>query len=122
MCIRDRGTSLLPVPGEAEVIFPTSPSQVYVLPLVLGVTILIVRALRGQRLRAGWALLALMLAAAAGGKPTAMPLVLAGSCLAALSLRVQRRRQWRAALSVAALAGAILPLSLLFVAGSEGGG
>jgi hypothetical protein len=100
------GTSLLPVPGEAEVIFPTSPSQVYVLPLVLGVTILIVRALRGQRLRAGWALLALMLAAAAGAKPTAMPLVLAGSCLAALSLRVQRRRQWHAALSVAALVGA----------------
>ena len=67
------GTSLLPVPGEAEVIFPTSPSQVYVLPLVLGVAILIVRALRGQRLRAGWALLVLMLVAAAGAKPTAMP-------------------------------------------------
>jgi hypothetical protein len=116
------GTSLLPVPGEAEVIFPTSPSQVYVLPLVLGVTILIVRALRGQRLRAGWALLVLMLAAAAGAKPTAMPLVLAGSCLAGLSLLVQRRRQWRAALSVAAMVGVILPLSLLFVAGSDGGG
>ena len=116
------GTSLLPVPGEAEVIFPTSPSQVYVLPLVLGVAILIVRALRGQRLRAGWALLALMLAAAAGAKPTAMPLVLAGSCLAGLSLLVQRRRQWRAALSVAAMVALILPLSLLFVAGSDGGG
>jgi hypothetical protein len=115
------GTSLLPVPGEAEVIFPTSPSQVYVLPLVLGVAILIVRALRGQRLRAGWALLVLMLAAAAGAKPTAMPLVLAGSCLAGLSLLVQRRRQWRAALSVAALVAVILPASLLFVAGSDGG-
>jgi hypothetical protein len=116
------GTSLLPVPGEAEVIFPTSPSQVYVLPLVLGVAILIVRVLRGQRLRAGWALLVLMLAAAAGAKPTAMPLVLAGSALAGLSLVVQRRRQWRAALSVAALVGVILPLSLLFVAGSDGVG
>ena len=113
------GTNLLPVPGEAEVIFPTSPSQVYVLPLVLGVTILIVRALRGQRLRAGWALLALMLAAAAGAKPTAMPLILAGSCLAGLSLLLQRRRQWRAALSVAAMVAVILPASLLFVAGSD---
>jgi len=116
------GTSLLPVPGEAEVIFPTSPSEVYVLPLVLGVAILIVRALRGQRLRAGWALLALMLAAAAGAKPTAMPLVLAGSSLAGLSLLLQRRPQWRAALSVAALVALILPVSLLFVAGSDGGG
>jgi hypothetical protein len=113
------GTGLLPVPGEAEVIFPTSPSQVYVLPLVLGVAILIVRALRGQRLRAAWALLALMLAAAAGAKPTAMPLVLAGSCLAGLSLLLQRRRQWRAALSVAAIVAVILPVSLLFVAGSD---
>lgn len=115
------GTSLLPVPGEAEVIFPTSPSQVYVLPLVLGVAILIVRALRGQRLRAGWALLALILAAAAGAKPTAMPLILAGTCLAGLSLLLQRRRPWRAALVVAAMVAVILPVSLLFIAGSDGG-
>jgi hypothetical protein len=115
------GTSLLPVAGEAQVIFPTSTSQVYVLPLVMGVAVLIVRALRGLRLRAGWAVLALLLAAAAGAKPTAMPLVLAGTCLAGLSLLVQRRRQWRAALSIAAMVAVILPVSLLAVAGSEGG-
>jgi hypothetical protein len=115
------GTSLLPVAGEANVIFPTSPSQVYVLPLVLGVAILIVRALRGLRLRAGWAVLALVLLAASGAKPTAMPLVLAGTCLAGLSLLVQRRRQWRAALSIAAMVAVILPVSLLAVAGGEGG-
>ena len=116
-----QGTNLLPVAGEAGVIFPTSPSQVYVLPLVLGAATLIVRALRGLRLRAGWAVLALMLVAAAGAKPTAMPLVLAGTCLAGLSLLVQRRRQWRAALSVVAMVALILPVSLLFVAGSDGG-
>jgi len=112
------GTSLLPVRGEAGVIFPTSPSQVYVLPLVLAAVILVVRALRGLSLRAGWALLVLLLMAAAGAKPTAMPLVLAGTCLAGLGLLLQRRRQWRAALAVAAMVVVILPVSLLVVAGS----
>ena len=115
------GTSLLPVLGEVGVIFPTSPSQVYVLPLVLGIAVLIVRVLRGLNLRAaGWALLALMLVAAAGAKPTAMPLVLAGTCLAGFSLLLQRRRQWRAALSVVAMVAVILPVSVLLVAGSDG--
>jgi len=113
------GTSLLPVLGEAGVIFPTSPSQVYVLPLVLGIAILIVRVLRGLNLRAGWALLALMLVAAAGAKPTAMPLVLAGTCLAGFSLFLQRRRQWRTALSVVAMVAVILTVSFLLVAGSD---
>jgi hypothetical protein len=115
------GTSLLPVLGEAGVIFPTSPSQVYVLPLVLGVAIVITRALRGTRLRAGWVLLVLLLVASAGAKPTAMPLVLAGTCLAGLSLVHQRRRQWRSALSVAAIVAVILPVSLILVAGSDSG-
>jgi len=115
------GTSLLPVAGYAGVIFPTSPSQVYVLPLVLGVTTLIVRALRGVKLGAGWSVLALVLVAAAGAKPTAMPLVLAGTCLAGLALLIQRRRQWLAALAVVAMVAVILPASLLYVAGSDGG-
>jgi hypothetical protein len=116
-----QGTDLLPVPGEAGVIFPESPSQVFVLPLVLGAAVLIVRALRGQRLGAGWAVLALVLVAAAGAKPTAMPLVLAGTCLAGFSLLVQRRREWLAALSVVAMMAVILPLSFLAVSGSDGG-
>ena len=49
------GTSPLPVPGEAAAIFPTSSSQVYVLPLVLGIAIRIIRALRGLNVRAEWA-------------------------------------------------------------------
>ncbi len=115
------GTSLLPVLGEAGVIFLTSPSQVYVLPLVMGVAILIVRALRGTRLRAGWVLLVLLLVVSAGAKPTAMPLVLAGTCFAGLSLLRQRRPQWRAALSVVAIVAVILPVSLVLVAGSDTG-
>ena len=115
------GTSLLPVSGEAGVIFPTSPSQVYVLPLVLGVVILIVRALRGVKLRAGWVVLALLLVAAAGAKPSAMPIVLAGAGFAGFRLLVWRRRQWRAALAVMAMVGVILPVSLLAVAGSDNG-
>ena len=116
-----QGTNLLPVSGDAGVIVPESPSQVFVLPLVLGVTTLIVRALRGLRLGAGWAVLALLLVVAAGAKPTAMPLVLAGTCLAGLSLLVQRRRQWRAALGVASMVAVILPVSFLAVAGSDTG-
>ena len=116
-----QGTDLLPVSGDAGVIFPDSPSQVFVLPLVLGAATLIVRALRGLRLRAGWAVLALVLVAAAGAKPTAMPLVLAGTCLAGLSLLVQRRRQWLAALSVVAMVAVILPVSVLAVSGSDSG-
>ena len=115
------GTSLLPVAGDAGVIFPTSPSQVLVVPLVLGISTLIVRALRGLTLRAGWALLALLLVLAAGTKPTALPLVLAGTCLAGLSLLVQRRRQWLSALAVAAIVAVIFPVSVLAVAGSESG-
>jgi hypothetical protein len=71
--------------------------------------------------------LALLLMLAAGSKPTAMPLVLAGTCLAGLSLivpprlLVQRRRQWLAALSVVGLVTVIFPLSFLAVAGSVGG-
>ncbi len=116
-----QGTNLLPVGGEAMVIFPGSPSQVYVVPLFLGVAILIVRALRGLRLGAGWAVLALLLVAAAGAKPTALPLVLAGTCLAGLSLLAQRRRQWLAALSVVGMVVVILPVSLLAVQGSDVG-
>jgi hypothetical protein len=111
----------LPEMGEAGVIFPSSPSQVYVLPLVMGAAILIIRALRGVRLRAGWVVLGLILVAAAGAKPSAMPLVLAGTCVAGLALLVQRRRQWWAALSVAAMAAIILPLSHIAVAGSDTG-
>jgi len=116
-----QGTNLLPVTGSSGIIFPDSPSQVYVLPLTLGAATLIVRALRGVRLRMGWVVLALLLVAAAGGKPTAMPLILAGTCLAGLSLLIQRRRQWLAALSVAAMVAVILPISMLAVAGSDVG-
>ena len=113
------GTGLLPVAGETGVILPQSPSQVFVLPLVLGAALLIVRALRGIRLGAGWVLLVLLLIAAAGAKPTAMPLVLAGTCLAGLVLVIQRRRQWLAALSVVGAVAVILPVSLVAVAGSD---
>ncbi len=114
-----QGTNLLPTQGEAGVIFPDSPSQVYVLPLVLGISILLVRALRGLRLRAGWAVLALMLVTAAGAKPTALPVVLAGTVLAGLSLLVRRRREWLAALWVVLMVAVILPVSLLTLAGSD---
>ena len=115
------GTSLLPLTGEAGVIFVTSPTQVYVLPLVLGASILIVRALRGIGLGAGWAVLALLLVAAAGAKPTAMPMVLGGTLLASLSLLVLRRRQWRAAVWVVAMVLVIVPVSKLAAAGSDSG-
>jgi hypothetical protein len=116
------GTSLLPLTGEAGVIFPTSPSQVYLLPIVLGIVFLIVRAVRGFRLGvAGWAVLVLLLVTAAGAKPSAMPLVLAGALVASFALLVLRRRQWRAALSVVAIVAVILPVSILAVAGSDGG-
>jgi len=116
-----QGTDLLPVSGEARVIFQDSPSQVFVLPLVLGAATLIVRALRGLRLGAGWVVLALVLVAAAGAKPTAMPLVLAGACLAGFSLLVQRRRQWLAALSVVAMVTVSLLVSFRAVAGNGSG-
>jgi hypothetical protein len=115
------GTGLLPVTGEALVNFPKSPSQVYVLPLVLAVSVLIVRALRGVRLGAGWAILLLLLVTAAGAKPTAMPLLLAGTCLAGLILVMRRCRQWRAALAIVAAVAVILPVSYLSVAGSDAG-
>jgi len=115
------GTDLLLEQGDASVIFASSPSQIYVLPIVLGACTLIVRALRGQRLRAGWAVLALMLAAAAGAKPTALPLLLAGACFAGLALLIQRRREWLAALWVVGMVAVILPVSVLFVEGSDGG-
>ena len=115
------GTGLLPVAGESEVNFPKSPSQVYVLPLFLGIVLLASRALRGIRLGAGWAILLLLLVAAAGAKPTALPLTLAGTCLAGLVLVVQRRRQWRAAAAIVAVVAVILPLSYLAVVGSDAG-
>lgn len=115
------GTSLLRVSGESAVIFPTSPSEVYLLPEVLGAAVLIVRALRGTRLRVGWAILLLLLIAAAGAKPSAMPLLLAGTALAGLGLVLQRRWQWLSALFVVVMIAVVLPLSLIAVAGSDGG-
>ena len=115
------GTSLLPLTGDAGVIFVTSPSQVYVLPLVLGACVLVIRALRGVGLGAGWAVLALLLVAAAGAKPTAMPLVLGGTLVAGFSLLVLRRGQWRAAAWIVAMVSVILPVSVLAVAGSDSG-
>jgi len=116
-----QGIDLLPVSGDATTIFPDSPSQVFVLPLVLGAATLVVRALRGVRLGAAWPVLALLFVTAAGAKPTAMPLFLAGACLAGGSLLIQRRRQWLAALRVAVTVAVILPVSSLFVAGSDSG-
>jgi hypothetical protein len=115
------GTSLLQVPGDSAVIFPTSPSQVYLLPVVLGAAVLIVRVLRGLRLGGGWVVLALLLVVAAGAKPSAMPLVFAGAALAGLALLVQRRRAGWSALSIVAMVAVIMPVSLIAVAGSDSG-
>jgi hypothetical protein len=117
------GVNLLPVQAiSVYTVVPLSPSHLYIAPIVLVAAVLIVKLLRGERLRGAWVVLIILVAAASGAKPTGLPMMLAATLLAGLALVCLRQRAWRMAALLALIMAAALPASHAFVAGSDNPG
>lgn len=117
------------LPGFETMTF-LSPSQIYTIPILFLVLILIGDLARGRVLGpGGWALLALGLLGCAGGKSSALPVVLCASLLVAVIVWVAGRRGWvleggvslRGALA-ALIAVAVAQVVGLYFAGAGGAG
>jgi hypothetical protein len=98
-----------------------SPSQSFGTTVGVGAAALLIGALYRGAPRRSWAIVLLVVCVSAGSKPTAMPLLLGGTGLAALFLLVRNRRiPWPTVGFGVALVG-VMVASLLTVAGSTAG-
>lgn len=106
------------MPGFETMTF-LSPSQIYTIPLlflaVLGLTDLI----RGERLGSGWLILVLALVGCAGGKSSALPVLLCGALLVVVVAWAANRWGWPLRTS-GSLRGALLALGSLVPAQAIG--
>ncbi len=98
-----------------------SPSQSYGSTLSVGAAALLIGVLYQRAPRRSWVLVALLVLACAGSKPTTLPLLLAGTGLAALFLLLRHRRIPWPSVAVGAALVAVLGVSMLTVAGSTAG-
>ncbi|MFC7491815.1 MULTISPECIES: hypothetical protein [unclassified Knoellia] len=117
-----RGVQVLPAHFAQGPIVLASPSHGYVAVMTAGAMVVIVWALRGQRIGwGGWLLLVALLAGAGGSKPAALPTLLCGAALtSAMSLLVHRRWDRVKAPAMVLLAcAALLPLTAIFLSGSD---
>ncbi|MEO7447895.1 MAG: hypothetical protein ABI336_06420 [Humibacillus sp.] len=112
---------ILPVTADVNALSLLSFSQAYVVVIALAAATLVVRALRGERLGAGWIVVVAMVAVASGSKPTAVPLLLAGSLTVLLVSLVANRAWTRPALGLLAICAVILPVSSRLLSGSDAG-
>ena len=104
----------------SPLVFP-SPSQSFGTTVGVGAASLLIGALYRGAPRRSWAIVLLVVCVSAGSKPTAMPLLLGGTGLAALFLLVRNRRiPWPTVGVGAALVG-VTVASMLTVAGSTAG-
>lgn len=76
-----------------------SPTQTYGSLLSVAVAAVLLAVLYGRQPKRAWALVALLILTSAGAKPTIIPLVLAGTGLAALFVLVRRHRLHRVSLA-----------------------
>ncbi|GAA2472819.1 hypothetical protein GCM10009858_07670 [Terrabacter carboxydivorans] len=112
---------ILPVTAYVNALSLLSFSQTYVVVIALATATLTVRALRGERLGAGWILVGGMLVLASGSKPTAVPVLVAGAA-AVLVVGLIVNRSWvRPALILLGIGAVILPVSSRLVSGSDSG-
>lgn len=112
---------ILPVTAYVNALSLLSFSQTYVVVIALATATLMVRALRGESLGAGWVLVGGMLVLASGSKPTAVPVLVAGAA-AVLVIGLIVNRSWvRPALILLGIGAVILPVSSRLVSGSDSG-
>ena len=112
---------ILPVTAYVNALSLLSFSQTYVVVIALAAATLTVRGLRGERLGAGWIVVAGMLALASGSKPTAVPMLFAGAATVLLVGFVVNRAWTRPALVLVASGAVILPVSSRLLTGSDSG-
>ncbi|TDO50876.1 hypothetical protein EV643_104376 [Kribbella sp. VKM Ac-2527] len=106
--------------GGSPLVF-LSPSQSFGTTVSVGAAALLIGALYRGAPRRSWVLVLLVVCVAAGSKPTAVPLLLGGTGLAALFLLARNRRiPWPAVGFGVALVG-VMVASMLTVAGSTAG-
>ncbi|GAA2740815.1 hypothetical protein GCM10009868_04440 [Terrabacter aerolatus] len=112
---------ILPVTAYVNALSLLSFSQTYVVAIALAAATLTARALRGERLGAGWVAVAGMLVLASGSKPTAVPMLVAGAA-AVIVIGLLLDRSWiRPALVLLGIGAVILPVSSRLVSGSDSG-
>ncbi|GAB3814049.1 hypothetical protein GCM10028799_13010 [Kribbella italica] len=106
--------------GGSPIVFP-SPSQSFGTTISVGAAALVIGVLYRDAPRRSWLIAMLVICASAGSKPTAVPLLLGGTGLAALFLLLRNRRiPWPTVALGVALVG-VLVASMLTVAGSTAG-
>jgi hypothetical protein len=106
--------------GASPLVF-LSPSQSFGTTVSVGAAALLIGVLYRGAPRRSWVLVLLVVCVSAGSKPTAVPLLLGGTGLAALFLLVRNRRiPWPTVGSGVALVGVVVA-SILTVAGSTAG-
>jgi hypothetical protein len=98
-----------------------SPSQTYLVPLLLTLTAICCDLVRGRRLGGAWALLPALGLACAGAKASGLPVLVAGMTVAVLVASLQRRAvAWRAVTGLAVVTTAMVVGALAFVGGGAG--
>ena len=106
--------------GASPLVF-LSPSQSFGTTISVGAAALLIGALYRGAPRRSWVIVLLVVCVSAGSKPTAVPLLLGGTGLAALFLLVRNRRiPWPTVGVGVALVG-VMVASMLTVAGSTAG-
>jgi hypothetical protein len=119
LLVLGHGLELLPVGRTAAALNVLSPSQELVVPLALAAAAVGLAAIDRGKVPA-WIAVALLVAAASGAKPTAVPVLACGAALATTALALGRDRRWRPGALLMLLLGLSLPLSRA-VSGSDGG-
>lgn len=108
-------------PG-ASILIYASPSQVLVGAVVVAVGVVFVDLCRRTLAQAEWVWLALLVVTCSGSKPTAIPLLLAGSGLAWIVHSIRERRISARLLVAAAMLLVVFIASRFLVSGSPPGG
>ena len=116
-----RGIQLLPVGSSPAAVNGLSPSQAYVTPLALTCAVLVIGALRGERLGRGWIAVVLVAVVASGSKPTALPMLAAGAVMATIASVIMRRASWRSGVGLLGVVAVIFPVSSKLLSGSDAG-
>ena len=98
-----------------------SPSQTYGSLLCVAVAVLMLLVLFGREPRRAWIPVVMLLGASAGAKPTTIPLLLAGTGLAALFLLIRNRRLHMASLLTGVGLVLLVLLAAMSVTGSTAG-
>lgn len=109
-------------PWSSAAIVGGSPSQIFCLIALLLAVHVLIDLVRGRRLGAGWAVLALAVAAAPGSKPAVLPVVLGGLLVVLVLKLFWRQRVLPLIAAIAIMIASFVALRPLVAASSAGSG